>query len=293
MNLAGINKGLQRPLYPPNRAKAKTFMFDTARIAKGQPAAQSPFRRASGSLVSDDLGRMRPAVSGADGVASKSASTGSQRGNVTKSKEHGLTTDLAALQERLAELSQACAEAITVCVQQYQGEPTWVIGAMPGCGQIADDVESQARALLAHSLSGAQIEEVAQAMRSSGDLRATARAARQASQLIWLFRQDAEGDYAIEMVRAVGEATVAVAQLTARALHRQDINHARNAALLYRDVDAARASAERALNSQTARAALSPLLRRMSRAAIWYMAVAGEGMARAAVRSLRPDATAL
>jgi len=248
--------------------------------------AAQPFRRASGNLLGGDtIGRR--SVLGDHNTPAAAPRPSSQ--TVSKPKDNPLAEEIAALQERLAALSQACADAITVCVQHYQGEPAWVIGAMPGCGQIADEVEARARGLIAHSLSNAQIEEIAQVMRSSGDLRATARAARQASQLIWLFRQDASGDHAIASVRAVGEATVEVAQLTARALSAQDANYARAAALLYRDVDAARAKAERALAGPSALVTFSPTLRRMTRAAIWYMAVAGEGMARAALRSVHVD----
>jgi phosphate uptake regulator len=188
-------------------------------------------------------------------------------------------------------LTRCCADAVCKSVQHYQGEDAWVIGAIAGCAPMAEAVEAEARSVLANSqLTMEQINEVASVLKASGDLRAVARSARQVSQLSWLFRQEGSPPEAMELVRRVGEAAQDVALLAAEALDRADPGVARNAALLYRNVDRVRAEAERELLSDLGTHALPPVLRRMTLAAVWFMAISGEGMARVAARAAGPSA---
>jgi hypothetical protein len=186
-------------------------------------------------------------------------------------------------------LTRCCADAVCKSVRHYQGEDAWVIGAIAGCTAMAESVEAEARSVLANSqLTMDQINEVASVLKASGDLRAVSRSARQVSQLSWLFRQEGSTTEAMELVRKVGEAAQDVALLTAEALERGDPGVARNAALLYRGVDQVRAESERQLRGDLGVHAFPPLVRRMTLAAIWFMAISGEGMARVAARAAGP-----
>lgn len=189
------------------------------------------------------------------------------------------------LYEHLTELVRTVTDAVGKSVQHFQGDEAWTIGTMPGCGPLADMLENRCQAALASSnLTGAQIDDVAGLMKSASDLRVAARAAQQVAQIAWLLRHES-GEEMFTLVRTVGEATLSVSLQTTSALQRQDARTARHAALLFRSVDGSRYAAERELESQTARSAASPVIWRLTRSAIWFMAVAGEGMARVAARA--------
>lgn len=191
-----------------------------------------------------------------------------------------------ALQARLHVLVSSCGDALSRAVQHLQGEDSWVIGPLPNCGPLAEEVEAAARAVLAHShLNAQETESVAEVLKSAGDLRAAARGARQAVQLAHLIRTDAAGREALETVSPLGDAALALARATGDALSSNDPVAARNAALRYRAVDAARQAAERELRSPHGAALFAPTMVRMVRASLWHLAVAGESMARVAARA--------
>lgn len=189
------------------------------------------------------------------------------------------------LQAELSVLARMCSDAVTKSVQHYRGDDLWLIGTLPGCILHADALENRLRALLTNSqVAGSQVEEIAEYLKTVGDLRSVARAARQVSQLYWLLKDTSGTEEVLTLVRRVGEAAAAVAEQTAVALERGDAHTARRAALLYRDVDVARFEAERELVGVFTRTRHTPLMRRLARAAVWFMAVGGEGMARVAAR---------
>jgi hypothetical protein len=77
--------------------------------------------------------------------------------------------------------------------------------------------------------------------------------------------------------------------LVAEALEKNDPQLARKAALMFRTVDEARAESERFFASDVAQYTYSPMLLRMARAGVWFMAISGEGMARIAARTAAKD----
>jgi hypothetical protein len=222
-------------------------------------------------------------------VASMSQERTMSRRHTLPGHESAPPAELSALNVGICLLTRCCADAVCKSVRLYQGEDAWVIGAITGCTAMAEGVEAQARAVLANSqLTMAQINEVASVLKACGDLRAVSRSAKQVAQLSWLFRQETNGANVIDamgVVCKVGEAAQEVALLAADALERGDPGAARTAALLYRDVDRARAEAEGYLRSDIARHALAPTLHRMTRAGVWFMAISGEAMARVAARA--------
>jgi len=222
-------------------------------------------------------------------VASMSQDRPSSRRHILPGHESVPPAELSSLHVGVCLLTRCCADAVCKSVRLYQGEDAWVIGAITGCTAMAEGVESQARSVLADSqLTMAQINEVAGVLKASGDLRAVSRSAKQVAQLSWLFRQESNGanvNDAMGLVCKVGEAAQEVALLVAEALERGDLSTARTAALVYRDVDRARAEAEDYLRSEYGRHALAPTLHRMTRAGVWFMAISGEAMARVAARA--------
>ncbi len=193
--------------------------------------------------------------------------------------------NLAPLQGILLSLTRSCAEALVKSVQHFEGEDAWGIGAMPNCSTPADNLEAEARSLLCNSLlTPDQTTDVTVCLKVAADLRAVARSAQQAAQLSWLFRQMPNATEATAIVLPVGEAACQVALRASEAVEKNDPLLAREAALLYRKVDVARIEAEQYLYSELGSHNLSPELRRMVLAAIWFMAIAGEAMARIAAR---------
>lgn len=193
--------------------------------------------------------------------------------------------DLRGLRQDFRALARSCADALTKSVQHYQSGDVWSIGTMPGCIALTESLETRARALVAHSqLDDRETQEVSRILRSTADLRAVARAAQQASQLSWLFRQDETGPSALDRVRTVGEAAIHVCNETVAALEKGDTGSAQNAALTLRDLETRFAAAEATLSQDEAAASFSPTVRRMARAALINLVIAGESMARVAAR---------
>jgi hypothetical protein len=194
--------------------------------------------------------------------------------------------EIVALRRGMAALARQCTEAVGKAVQHFQGDDAWVIGPMPACAEMAETLEAQARSFLANSsLSMTQIDEIATLLKAMGDLRAVARSARQVSQLAWLFRHEAGAYEITTRVRRVGEAALDVALLVAQAMEKGDPHMARQAALMYRQVDEARTEAERFFRSDVAQYTYSPMVLRMGLAGVWFMTISGEGMARIAARN--------
>jgi len=199
--------------------------------------------------------------------------------------EGAAASEVATLNRALSTLSEACAEAVGKVVQHFHGEDSWTIGPMPGCASLSDSVESQAHALLSHSdLNSAQVNEVTNTLKATSDFRVAARGARQALQLALLLQHEADGADAIQFVSVVSVASLAVAQETAEAVKSRHPHIAKNAALLFRDVDKSRLQAETELRQRDSELRFSPTTLRMIRAAVWNMAVSGEAMARVAAR---------
>jgi hypothetical protein len=197
--------------------------------------------------------------------------------------------DIHRLNASLYTLARVCADALAKSVQHFQADGVWLIGTMPPYAADADLVESQARALLAHSqLNGPQIDLVTRSLRDSADLRAVARSARHAAQISWLIRQEvpeADIDPLFALVRCVGEPAVVVGRKSVLAIASQNSQAATWAALHYRDIDACRRASESALREPDFVKAYSAGTRRMTVAALWYMAIAGENMARLSARA--------
>lgn len=198
-----------------------------------------------------------------------------------------------ALQSAFNALVHSCAESISRSVEHYQAEDVWSIGTMSGCIALADTLEVRARGFLSHSqLSPEQVNEVFRMVRSVTDLRCVARSALHASRLSWLLRSEATGQAALDIARTVGDASVRVGFSTAAALERGSAYAAQNAALSYREVETllndamnlVAVNAPLPTSSSDSAAELSPVVRRLTRAAVWNMAVAGESMARVAAR---------
>jgi len=197
--------------------------------------------------------------------------------------------DIHQLNSSLYTLAQLSTEILSKSVQHFQTKDVWLIGSMPGFNAEADRVEAQGRAFLANShLDPELIEIVARVMRDSWDLRAVARSARHAAQLSWLLRQECGGEDPEELlriIRGVGEQSLVVAKKSVLAIAAQNSQAASWAALRYREIDSARFTAEELLVDGALTAQFSPTMRRMTRAAMWYMAIAGECMARLAART--------
>jgi hypothetical protein len=194
--------------------------------------------------------------------------------------------ELLLLRDGLLSLTRLCSEALGKAVQHYQGDDAWVIGPMPACGELAEDLEAQARSYLANSqLSMHQIDEIATLLKTTGDLRAIFRSGRHAAQMAWLFRQEGNTQEIMALIRRVGEASLHVGLMTSEALEKGDPKMARNAALMYRHVDDARCDAENYLRGDIAQYAHTPMQIRMALAGIWFMTIAGESMARIAARA--------
>ncbi|MDX1931106.1 MAG: hypothetical protein SFU56_00730 [Capsulimonadales bacterium] len=214
-------------------------------------------------------------------------STGSMSQNPARVSGPKNTSEinLLPLQAILFHLTRNCAESLGKCVRHFEGEDAWGIGAMPNCMTPADNLEAEARALLCNSmLSPDQTMDVTVCLKVAADLRTVARCARQASQLSWLFRQMPNDWEALEIVLPVGRAAYQVAIRAAECVEKNDPILARDAALLYRRVDLACAEAERILDCGLGAGTLTPECCRMVRAAVWFMAIAGEAMARIAAR---------
>lgn len=218
-------------------------------------------------------------------------STGKEGANAARgSLESTDPYDFTLLRRNLYALTSSCAESLDKVVQHFHGEDAWMIGPLPNSLPLADGVEAQARAFLANThLNAEQLREVANVLKAAGDLRAAGRGARQALQLAQLIRHDSQGAQAVRLVVPVAECAATLGKETAAALAKMDLSAARNAALLYRGVDQARAQAEAHLRGSRARAQFDPTLLRMTRAAVWNMTVAGEGMARVAARVASRD----
>jgi hypothetical protein len=197
----------------------------------------------------------------------------------------GPEAELSALLRSIHVLAATCSEALEKAAQHFHGEDPWLIGALPVCTQLADGVEAQARGYIAHShLTSSDIADITDLLKASGDLRAAARGGRQAAQLVPLLRQEGGGDSALEPIRPLADAAVDVAVASVEALRNQDIPQARSAALLYRAVDDCRFSLEREWRGEAFALRYSPTALRLLRGAAWNFAVAGESMARVAVR---------
>jgi hypothetical protein len=191
--------------------------------------------------------------------------------------------NLERFQTALAELTALCAEAAEKSVLHWQGADPWVLGAIPTCGVLADRAEARARALLADAtLTPEQAETITLSLKSCADLRAVSRATRQSVQLAWLDKSERGGDEATMLILRVAEPSLRVARATSDALIHRDFDTARDAALLFREVDEARREAEiltrlRMPNGLDGAG-------RTAMAGIWFTAIIGEGMARVAAR---------
>lgn len=190
----------------------------------------------------------------------------------------------AELNADLFALATACADAVHKAVQHF-GDEAWAVGTLPRCETLADIAEVRAKSLIiAPQTTGPLIDEVSILLKNAEYLRSVSRAARQSVQLAWLLKSDAALVATMfPLIHAVGEAASAVAGETAQALgmkEREKIPAARRAALLYRNVEAARVTAQTGFQA----ADLPDAQRRMTRAALWYMVIAGESMARVAAR---------
>ena len=190
------------------------------------------------------------------------------------------------LHEDVAELALACTEVLQKMVQHYEGADPWQIGSLPACASLTDTLENLVRARVTDSqLTPAQVKAAKETLKTTGDLRGVARAARQGTQLYWLLRQsDADCEELTSLILRVAQPALMVAQLSTGALIVRDRVQMRNAALAYREVNQARAEAEYEIGGVGAQARYSPTTRRLARAAVWCMAVSGEGMARIAAR---------
>ncbi len=191
--------------------------------------------------------------------------------------------NLERLHVALTELTALCAEAVEKSVLHWQGADPWVLGAVPTCAAHADRAEARARALLADAtLTPEQGHLVAQSLKSCADLRAVSRATRQAVQLAWLDKSERGGDDATLLILRVAEPSLRVARTVSDALVRRDYDTARDAALLFREVDEARREAEAVLRLRVPSGLNGP--ERTAMAGIWFTAITGEGMARVAAR---------
>lgn len=200
-------------------------------------------------------------------------------------QDMGPAAEFDAMHRALRDLTRACAEALEKSVKHFQGADPWMIGAMPGCTAIADGVEAQARAFLANSqLTGAQIDEVTGVLKAAADLRAVARCARQAAQLSWLLRQAGGSSEALAVILPVAEASLRLSLLAVEAVGKGDTYLALNAARQFREVATARDAAEHDLRGHLLRTQLPPVVLRMTRCAVWFMALSGEGLARVTAR---------
>lgn len=189
-----------------------------------------------------------------------------------------LNTDISAL-------ASACADAVYKSVQHF-GDEAWAVGTLPRCETLADVAEVRAKSLIIHpQTNGPMIDTVSVVLKNTEYLRSVARAARQSVQLAWLLKTDAGVVSTVfPLIHAVGEAASDVAIETALALglsDREKATAARRAALKYRGVEAARQKAQIEIREAT----LPDVQARMTRAALWYMVIAGEGMARVAARA--------
>jgi hypothetical protein len=201
-------------------------------------------------------------------------------------KDDPFLSELVTLRRDLATLACACADGMMKAAQHYHNEDLWIIGTMPGYGPLADAVESTCRGFLANShLSATHTEIVANTMKMSGDLRTSARGARQAVQIAFLLRAEPDGGLdALHLLVPMAEAAVAVGERTAYAVQTGDETAATQAAQAYRNVDALRIQVEHGVRSGEWNPYFTPTLQKMIRAAAWNFAVSGESMARVAAR---------
>ena len=193
----------------------------------------------------------------------------------------------AELNGEIALLASACADAIDKSVQHFSRD-AWAVGTLPLCGPLADKAEARAKSLIVNPQStGPVVEEVAGLLKNAEYLRTAARAARQNVQMAWLLKSH-DADYAaafFPFIHAIGEAASLVAHETALSLKAGERDRpiaARKAALLYHRVEFARAAAQ---NQFRLCAPEDASAHRMTRAALWYMVIAGESMARVAART--------
>ena len=194
--------------------------------------------------------------------------------------------DFAALSGEIADLASACADALDKSVQHFSRD-AWAVGTLPLCGPIADRAEARAKSLIVNPQStGPVVEAVTTTLKNVDYMRATARAARQNVQMAWLLKTHDPVCAAslFPLIHSVGEAASVVANETALALRTTERElplASRRAALLYHRVETARASAQKQFRVL---APCAPAYR-MTRAALWYMIIAGESMARVAART--------
>ncbi len=189
------------------------------------------------------------------------------------------------LNRDVALLAAACADAICKSVQYYEGD-AWAFGTLPQCETLAGVAEVRAKSLLvAPQTSGAMVDQVMTVLRSVESLRSVACACRQSVQLAFLLPHvDTEASSRVfPIIHLVGHAASDVGSDTVVALEadsRERVPAARRAALRYRAVEAARGEAQAFLQETE----LPETSRRMTRAALWCMILAGENMARIAAR---------
>jgi hypothetical protein len=197
-----------------------------------------------------------------------------------------LDMELDATCAAVTEVTGLCADALAKAARHFRGDDAWVIGTMPNCLGAIDAAEARVKRVLANShMETIQVDTVSAHLKALADLRTAARAARQAVQLAWLLRQAGAQADAFPLVRPIADHACMLAVETARALENGDLRAARTAALEYRTVGAACNEAERSLIAAAPDVLLNPLGRRLSRSAIWFMAVGGECFARIAARS--------
>ncbi|MBC8103672.1 MAG: hypothetical protein H7Z41_13935 [Cytophagales bacterium] len=195
--------------------------------------------------------------------------------------------EMQCLHSSLYRLANVCADAVTKAVLHFQPGDLWLVGTMPTCAVEADLAETQGRSYLAHSqLTEDQIDSVSRILKDIADLRAVARCARHAAQISWLLRGEAESDESLRrLIVSVGDPAATVARKSVVVIAAKNPQAAAATALLYRQVDTARQAAELALRDQPLVERCSIPQVRMSRAAIWYMTICGESMARLAARA--------
>lgn len=189
------------------------------------------------------------------------------------------------LQTAQTALSEACSALLDQVVRQLGGADAWTLGTAPPCFSLADDLEAKARATLADSLAVAEQNALAAVLlQVANDFRIVARCGTRLVQITWLLRETRGGPEAAQNVQVVAQGAARVAQETTRALAVHSASRARNAALLFADVDTARQDAERTLFRLSGGATMEPRAVRLARAGIWTAFVAGKFTARVAAR---------
>ena len=199
--------------------------------------------------------------------------------------------EILAVHRALCSLAELCTLMLSQSLQHYRMADSWSIGTLPNCNMHADALETQIQSLLSHSqLLPEQFHEASSLLKSVMSLRSVSGGARYAAQLSWLLQQDEERAHLTPFVCEVGDAAVVVARKCVAALNQADKTAAREASHLLQEMEDVRKTCQQ---SVVLAHNFSVPVRRVARAAIWSLAVAGVGMEQAVRRTVLKETESL